>query len=228
VGIVGSVVTTTTVVTLTETAFTVTLPTANMTVVKVFHNGQYVGVPINSSLRAIFPNCGGKATTSALTQIEGTGRPVTIPVVGTALNMFGLTIGTSLVTCLYYGSPLINAKPYTAYAGIVAASTLAAGAGTATFTFPSGNLQMIAFAASSTQTAATTILQAAWATSSGQIFNAYYPMNIVTQAENNNDFLLVTLPVSIVVTVTLTLGTGADVVYLYAFYQNVQGANGGL
>lgn len=218
-GIVGSIVDTQTVVTLTEKALTVSFPTSNMTVVKIFHNGQYVGVPIDSSKRAIFPNAGGKATTSALTQIEGTGRPVTLPISGTTLNYFGLTIGTSLTTCFYYGTPLAGAKSYTAYAGIVAASTLSSGSGTATFTFPSGGLRMVGFAASSTQTAATTILQGTWATESGRTFNAYYPMNTITQTNTDNDILSLDLPVAISVAVTITLGTGSDVVYLYAFYQ---------
>lgn len=217
-GIVGSVVDTQTVVTLTEKALTVAFPTAGLTVVKVFHNGQYIGVPIDPTKRAIFPNAGGKATAGAITQVEGTGRPVTLPINGTTLNYFGLTIGTSLTSVFYYGTPLDGALPYTAYAGIVAASTLSGGAGTATFSFPSGGLQMTGFAASSTQTAASTILQAAWATSSGQTFNGYYPMNVVTQASAKDDILAVTLPVSITVAVTITLGTGADVVYLYAFY----------
>lgn len=217
--IVGSVVDTQTVVTLTEKSFTVQFPQSNMTVVKIFHNGQYIGVPIDSSKRAIFPNSGGKATTSALTQIEGTGRPVTLPISGQSLNYFGLTIGTSLTTCFYYGTALAGAKPFTAYAGVVAASTLSSGAGTATFSFPSGGLLMNGFAASSTQTAATTILQATWATASGQTFNAYYPMNSVTQTNTDNDILALGLPVAQTVAVTITLGTGADVVYLYAFYQ---------
>lgn len=218
-GIVGSVVDTEVVVTLTEKALTVAFPTENMTVVKVFHNGQYVGTYIDSSKRAIFPNSGGKATASAITQIEGTGRVVNFNISGTTLNYFGLTIGTSLTTCFYYGTPLDGSQDYTAFAGVVAASTLSSGSGTATFTFPSGNLNMTAFAASSTQTAATTVLQASWPTATGQTFNAFYPMNIVTQLQGNPDFLGLDLKVSITVAVTLTLGVGADVVYLYAFYQ---------
>lgn len=217
-GIIGSVVDTQTVVTLTEKSFTVNFPTDNMTVVKIFHNAQYVGVPIGTSKRAIFPNAGGKATTSALTQIEGTGRPVTLLIDGTALNYFALTIGTSTTTCFYYGTALTGAKDYTAYAGIVAASTLSSGSGTATFSFPSGTLTMTGFAASSTQTAATTILQAAFATSPGKTFNAYYPMNIVTQTDMDHDILGLDLETSITVTVTITLGTGSDVVYLYCYY----------
>lgn len=215
----ASVVDTQTVVTLTEKALTVAFPTAGLTIVKIFHNGQYIGVPIDASKRAIFPNCGGKATTSALTQIEGTGRPVTLLVTGTTLNYFGLTIGTSLTSVFYYGTPLDGALDYKMYAGVVAASTLSGGSGSATFTFPSGNLKMTGFAVSSTQTAATTIIQAAWATESGKTFNGYYPMNIVTQNDAKSDILGLDLPVSITVAVTITLGTGADVIYLYGFYQ---------
>lgn len=218
--IVGSVVDTQTVVTLTETNFTnVAFPEPNLTVVKVFTNGIYVGIPLDSSRRAIFPNNGGKATTSALTQIEGTGRPVTFQITGTGLNYFGLQKGTSLVTCFYYGTPLANALPATAYAGIVASSTLSSGSGTATFSFPSGNLTMTGFSANSTQTAATTILQATWATESGKTFNAFYPMNILTQSESIEDILAVNLTVAISVAVTISLGTGSDVVYLFAFYK---------
>lgn len=216
--IVGSVVDTQTVVTLTEKAFSVAFPTDNLTIVKIFHNGQYIGIPIDSSLRAIFPNAGGKATAGAITQIEGTGRPVNCKVTGTSLQYFGLTIGTSLTSVFYYGTPLDGSMDYTAYAGIVAASTLSGGSGTATFSFPKGTLRMNGFAASSTQTAATTIIQATWATESGRTVNFYYPMNVVTQASAKDDIISVDLPVAITVAVTLTLGTGADVVYLYAFY----------
>jgi hypothetical protein len=223
VPIVGSVVDTQTVVTLTEKAFTLAFPTDNLMVVKILTNGQYVGVPIDSTRRAIFPNCGGKATAGAITQIAGTGRPINLPINGSSLNYFGLNIGTTMTTVFYYGTPLQGSKPFTAYAGVVAASTLSGGAGTATFSFPSGKLTMIAFAASSTQTAATTILEASWATSTGQVFNAFYPMGIVTQTEVNHDFLIINLPVSITVAVTITLGTGSDVVYLYGFYQQGSG-----
>ena len=218
-GIVGSVVDTQVVVTLTEKALTVTFPTENMTVVKVFHNGQYIGTYLDASRRAIFPNSGGKATASAITQIEGTGRVVNFQITGTTLNYFGLNIGTSLTSCFYYGTPLDGSQDYSAFAGVVAASTLSGGAGSATLSFPSGNLRMTALAASSTQTAATTVLQASFPTATGQTFNAFYPMNVVTQAPLNPDFLGLDLAVSITVTVTITLGTGADVVYIYAFYQ---------
>lgn len=221
--IIGSVVDTQTVVTLTEKSFTVNFPTSDLTVVGIYHNDQYVKIPIDSSRNAIFPNAGGKATASAITQVEGTMRRVAFKVTGTALNYSALNIGTSSTVVFYYGTPLTGTLQLENFAGIVATSTLSSGAGTATFTFPSGYLNMIGFSASSTQTAATTILQATWATESGKTFNAYFPMNVVTQSIGNEDIIPLNLPVSITVAVTLSLGTGADVVYIYAYYSKTPG-----
>lgn len=217
--ITGSVVDTETVVTLTEKSFSVAFPENNMTIVGILHNAQYVKIPIDSSLNAILPSGGGKATAGQITNVVGTCRRVNFQITGTNLNYSVLNIGTSATTCFYYGTPLQFSKPLTAYAGIVATSTLSGGSGTATLTFPAGYLKMIGLAASSTLTANTTILQATWSVSSGKTFNAYYPMNMTTQTAGDLDILPLDLSVSITVTVTLSLGTGSDVVYIYAFYQ---------
>jgi hypothetical protein len=215
----GSVVDTQTVTTLVEKASTVAFPTNGLTVVGVFFGGQYVKIPLDSSRNAILTNSGANATAGQVTQGEGTMRRVHWTINGTSLNYSGLAKGTSMTVCFYYGSPLPRSIPLAQFAGIVATSTLSSGAGTATFTFPSGNLTMVGFSASSTLTANTAIIEATWATSSGQTFSAFFPMNVLTQSSMNEDIISLSLPVSITVAVTITLGTGSDVVYLYAYYQ---------
>lgn len=217
--IVGSVVDTQTVTTLTEGAFTVAFPENNLTIVGVITSGIYIKVPLDSSRNAVLPAAGGKATAGQITQVVSTMRRVNWTINGTSLNYSVLTKGTSVTTCFYYGTALPNSRPLEQWAGIVSPSTLSSGAGSATFTFPAGKLRMVGFTAASSLTANTVIIQASWATSSGQTFNAFVPMGLYTQNGQNEDIIQLDLAVSITVVVTLTLGTGSDVIYIFAYYK---------
>jgi hypothetical protein len=220
--IIGSVVDTQTVVTLTDTPEKVTFPQANLTVVGIVHNAVYVSIPIDSSRSAFFPNTGAKSTTGQVTQIVGALRRIHFTINGTQLNYNIYTKGTSSTVCFYYGSPLQNSRDYRQFAGIAAISTLSGGAGTATLTFPSGPLTMTGFAAALGNAAQSGVIQAAWSTSSGQVFNCFALAGTVTAFDGNAlDILPLNLRVSQTVTVTITLGTGADVVVLFAYYQMV-------
>jgi len=218
--IVGSVVDTQTVVTLTETAETVTFPIDNLTVVGIVSNGVYTKVPINNARNAVIPAYSGAfPTTGQLTAIEAPFRKLHFTINGTALSYSTFQKGTSVTTCFYYGTPLTGSRPFEQLAGITTKVTLSGGSGSGVFTFPSGQLEFTGFTAAFGLAAQSGVVQAAWATSPGITFNAFVIAAQVADEEFHDIIPLGVGKVSITLTVTLTLGTGADVVVMFGFYQ---------
>jgi len=219
----GSVVSAPTVTALTLTAETVTFPTANLQVVKVIHSAVYVQIPIDSSRVGILPSAGGNTTYAASNgaQITGTGRNVNFPVTGTVLNYSVYSLSTTPVMCFYYGTPVSGSKPLSAYAGVAAAVTLSSGAGSGTFTFPSGDLNMTGITGTMGLVSGdgSGVLEVTWNTSSGRTFNAFILGNMVTQIGGDLDILPLDLTVAQTVAFTITLGTTADKTVIYAYYK---------
>lgn len=218
-GIVGSVLVTPTVSANTLTASTATFPQAGLTVVKIWHGGTYLSIPIDSTKSAIFPSTGGVPGGSATVATLGTGRRVNFAINGTVLNFSILSVSTGPNIVFYYGTPLEKSKPLAAYSAVVAKTTLSTGSGTGTWAFPSGPLKLIGVAASVGQAAASTGIEVAWNTSSGQSISIFVAAASLTQHEGDADIFATDLTVSQQVTTTITLGTGSDVVYTYAYYQ---------
>lgn len=217
-GIVGAVLSNPTVSANTATAETATFPQANMTIVKIVHSATYITIPIDSTRTAVLPATGGIIGGSATVATQGTGRLVTFTVNGTVLNYTVKSVGTTPVVVFYYGTPIAGSKPLTAYAGVIAQSTLSTGSGSGTWNFPSGPLKLTGVTAGIGQAAASTAIQIAWNTSSGQSMNVFVVAGSLSQTPTDTDIFPTDLTVSQQVTLTLSGGTGSDVVYAYAFY----------
>lgn len=219
-GIVGAVVVNPTVVTLTETAETATFPEANLQVVAIVQNSEYIKIPIDSSRNAVIANFGGNTTNSSPGRVVGTFRKVNFPVTGTSLNYSIYALGTTPIAAFYYGTPLQGSKSFMAFAGVTTAATLSSGAGSGTWTFPSGNLKLTAVSAGFGLAAASTALEITWTTSSGKTMNALIPAAVLTGAPTSDDLVIMdNLPIAQTVAFTLSQGTGSDKTVSYAFYQ---------
>lgn len=197
-----------------------TFPSAGLTVVGIVSNGVYTKIPINNARFSVIPAYSGAFPTAAqLTAIEAPFRKVTVPIDGTKLNYLTYQKGTSVTTCFYYGTAFADAKPFTALAGITTVVTLSGGAGSGTFTFPAGELQFTGFTAAFGLAAQSGVIQAAWSISSGKTFNAFVIAAQVADGVFSDIIPLEVGKVSQTLLVTLTLGTGADVVVMFGYYQ---------
>jgi len=218
--IVGSVLDSQTVTAHTEKALTLSFPEAGLTVVGVLMNAVYIKVPIDSTRVAVLPMTGGNVTSATPGfQQAGAMRKVNWTLTGQTLNYTTLAAGTNSTVVFYYGTPLTGSLEYKQFSGVVATATLSSGAGSATFTFPSGQLTMKGFAGTIGIAAASQALQAQWSTSSGKTFTAYVLANSITAFDAASDIISLNLPVAQSVTVTLSGGVGSDIVYIYGFYQ---------
>lgn len=204
-GIVGSVTATTS----SASATTVTLPTSNLTIVGIYSTGgvPYVKIPDTPSTQAIIP----------LTQSTGTGpvtpmRKVHFTVNGNVLN-FTPGGSSSNTFTFYYGTPLPGSIPLKQFRAVVGQGTLSSGAGSATLSFPSGNLKFTGITVGDTTGAHSVTVS--FATSTGQTVTLTWGS---TNPQDFFDIVPLDLPTQLTVTVTLT-GTSSDVINVYGFYQ---------
>lgn len=218
-GIQGAVVVTPTVTSNTLTPETATMPEAGLTIVKIYHSGAYVSIPIDSTRTAIFPSAGAVPGGAAAGAVFGTGRLVTFTANGTLVNFSVLSYTTTPRIIFYYGSPSGKSPPLASFAGIVTQVTLSSGAGSGTWTFPSGNLTLVGLTATVGLAAASLLVQISWSTSSGQSMYSGIAAAQLTQHDSNSDIMETNLQVSQTVAFTLAGGVGSDVVEIYAFYR---------
>lgn len=189
----------------------VTLPTAGLTIVGVEHGAPWIQVPIDPSHFGVLVNTGYVGATPISTATNPV-RRVHFKVDGTNLNVVS---PGSFIATFYYGTPLPNSKPLTAFKGIVTQVTLSGGAGTAAVTFPQGELAFTGIAASDETTASVDIFLS-FATSPGQTFTYAQKYNSVSPSDQ--DILMLDLKVAQTLNITIA-GHSSDVIDVYTFYQ---------
>jgi hypothetical protein len=188
-------------------AHQVAFPMSGLTIIGIISNGTFVQIPIDSSRIAILPNTQNSETAGNVFPM----RHVHWTMNGTSLNY--TTPDNSVTTVVfYYGSPYADSKPLSSFAAVVASATLSGGAGTATLTFPSGDLNFAGI--TFIDTTAGHDVTGSWATSSGQLMTLYYPQVMV---KNYLDITGLSLTVQQTLSITLA-GTGSDVIYVICYY----------
>lgn len=186
---------------------TATMPLPNLTIVGIAFNGTCLSIPIDQSRSAFFINT-GQSTAGGMSVKKW--HNVTFQVSGTTLNFQTYDAAVTNAT-FYFGTPGEGQLPLAAYSAVRATVTLSSGTGTATLSFPSGNLTLVGISATDVTTAAKDITLN-WNTSSGQSMTVYLPALTLS-----DEIVPTSLAVSVSLSVTVT-GNASDVITVIAYY----------